>query len=140
MTVLMEPRGLPGTDAPHEIASRASNLAEQIRIVEALPSRDRRATWDGELSGVDVWRLQCLARKLVHRSAERSHRGPGGPGTSPCPEELERILRINRLLQLRSGRLSPAERRVLEEVHAAWLPTYAAALAEVEGTGAREVA
>jgi type 2 lantibiotic biosynthesis protein LanM len=128
MTVLMEPHGLLGADAPYEIASRASNLAEQIRIVEALPPRHRVATSDGELTGVDVWRLQRLARKLAHRSAERSHRGRGGPGTSPCPEELERILRINRLLQLRSGRLSPAERRVLEEVHAAWLPTYSAAL------------
>lgn len=126
--MLTEPHGLAGADTPYEVASRASNLAEQIRIVEALPPRHRPATGDAELNRLDAWRLQRLARKLAHHSAKRLPGGRGGPGTSPCPEELERILRINRLLQLRSERLSPAERRVLEEVHAAWLPTYAAAL------------
>src|SRR4029077_3864489 len=124
VTVLTEPHGLPGADTPYEVASRASNLAEQIRIVEALPPRHAIATRDEELNCLDAWRLQRLARKLTHHSAKRPHRGPGEPGTSPCPEELERILRINRLLQLRSGRLGPAEAQVLEEVHAAWLPTY----------------
>src|SRR2546423_5493070 len=124
----MESRALPGAHAPYEVASRASNLAEQIRIVEALPPRDRRA--DGALSGVAAWRLQRLARRLAHRSAERApdSDGGGGPWAPPSPEELERILRANRLLQLRSGQLGPADRRVLEEMHAAWLPTYAAAL------------
>ncbi len=119
-----EPVGLLSGDAPYEVASRASNLVEQIRIAEALSLEDDAQTAGTGMSPVDAWRLKRLAHKLA-----RSQPGDlGRRGMRRSAEELEGILRTNRLLQLRSGRLCPHERRVLAEVHAAWLPTYAAAL------------
>ncbi|HKR51037.1 MAG TPA: DUF4135 domain-containing protein, partial [Pseudonocardiaceae bacterium] len=110
------PRNLLGVGAPHDLASRAAGLAEQIRIAEALPVDDGSGAPARELTGVDVWRLQRLARKLAR------------PATRRPANELERILTTNRLLQLRSGQLRPDERAVLDDLHAAWLPTYTAAL------------
>lgn len=119
-----EPRSLLSVGAPHDLASRAASLAEQIRIAEALPSDNGSVVPGRELTGVDLWRLQRLARKLASPRLGDLE----GPVTRRPADELERILTTNRLLQLRSGRLSPGERAVLDDVHAAWLPTYTAAL------------
>jgi type 2 lantibiotic biosynthesis protein LanM len=119
-TAEIQPRSLLDAGAPHDIASRAANLAEQIRIAEALPPADTCA-----LTGVDVWRIQRLARKLATppRTGARQRLT-----TRRSAEELERILTTNRLLQLRSGNLSSPERALLDDVHATWLPTYTAAV------------
>jgi type 2 lantibiotic biosynthesis protein LanM len=124
-TAHTEPLSLLGAGVPHDIASRAANLAEQIRIAEVLTPKGDPLMSDGELTGLDVWRIQRLARKL---DAPPRTGNPTGPATRRCAQELERILTTNRLLQLRSGYLSPDERALLDDIHAAWLPTYTAAL------------
>jgi type 2 lantibiotic biosynthesis protein LanM len=123
------PRSLLGAGAPHDIASRAANLAEQIHIAEALPPDGDPTVGNGaaarELTGMDAWRIQRLARKL---SAPPRTGAPERPTTRRSAEELERILTTNRMIQLRSGCLSAPERALLDGIHAAWLPTYTAAL------------
>jgi type 2 lantibiotic biosynthesis protein LanM len=118
------PNNLIGVGAGHDIASRATNLAEQIRIAEALSPHNGSAAAGPELTGVDLWRLQRLARRLASSHAEYLRR----PVAQRSAEELERILTVNRLLQLRSRQLRPDERAILDDIHTAWLPTYTAAL------------
>ncbi|MGH3900439.1 MAG: type 2 lanthipeptide synthetase LanM family protein [Pseudonocardiaceae bacterium] len=134
-----EPCSFLGVSALYDLASRAASLAEQIRIAEALPADDGSVTPGRELTGVDGWRLQRLARKLA-RSPSGGLTRPGhvdGPATRHSAEEIERILITNRLLQFRSGRLRPDERAVLDAVHAAWLPTYTAALQDFDPSASR---
>ncbi|MGH3831621.1 MAG: type 2 lanthipeptide synthetase LanM family protein [Pseudonocardiaceae bacterium] len=123
-TAHRQPSDLLGESAGHEIASRAANLTEQIRIAQALPHHEGSRTPGRELTGVDVWRLQRLARKLA------VPQGGNLPGAAAqrSADELERILGTNRLLTLRSGNLGPDERALLDDVHSAWLPTYTAAM------------
>ncbi|MGH2769872.1 MAG: DUF4135 domain-containing protein [Actinomycetota bacterium] len=118
-------RSLLGVSAPYDIASRASNLAEQIRIVQALAGRVHLGVSPPELTSVDSWRLRRLARKLAGGPSREPLRDPQPRGSA---EELEAVLAANRLLQLRSGDLGEAERAVLADVHGAWLSTYTAAL------------
>lgn len=119
-----EPGGFFGEGAPYAIASRASNLAEQIRIADELRLGNGSPEPDLELTGVDAWRIERLALKLARSRPGNLKRPP----TQLSVEELKRVLASNRLLQLRSGSLSSDERAVLAGVHAMWLPTYTAAL------------
>lgn len=98
----------------YDIASRASNYDEQTAISEALagvhPNLPPHA-----LTPLDAWKLERLAPRLA---AARQ---------APV-EQVQRVLVVNRSLQYRSGDLTTYERRVLEDVHRAWLPAYRAAL------------
>ncbi len=133
MDVLLEARGLTSSQAPYEVASRASNLAEQLRIAAALA---HTRSQEEALSSADTWKLQRLARRLAASLAPRSLNPPEDRTRSRPPAlghpELERALKANRQLQLRSGALDEAERQLLDELHAAWLPSYAAALGGFE--------
>lgn len=129
-----EPSDL-GVDAGYEIASRAANLTEQIRIAQALADHEGFLAPVRELTKVDVWRLQRLAQKLA------VSRGGNLPGAADqrSADELERILRTNRLLALRSGSLDSDERTLLDDVHSAWLPTYTAAVHGFDASALRMV-
>jgi type 2 lantibiotic biosynthesis protein LanM len=118
--------GRLGAVAPFDLAARASSAAEQIRIVEELGADAGRAA-GVPLSRVDAWKLQRLACSLALDGIDA---GPGAAGRSA--EELERVLAAHRLLARRLGAHDPREREVLADVHAAWLPTYDAALRDFE--------
>lgn len=119
-----KPSGFLDADACYQMASRASNLAEQIRIAEKLYPDHNSVLPGHRLTGVDTWKLHRMAGKLARpRGGDAARAVPARPA-----DELDGILTVNRLLQLRSHGLSPDERALLAEVHGAWLPTYVAAL------------
>ncbi|MCA1697545.1 MAG: hypothetical protein LC790_01015, partial [Actinobacteria bacterium] len=112
--------------APFDLAARASSAAEQIRIVERLGVDAERAV-GATLSRLDTWKLQRLASRLALDGIDAR---PGTAGRSA--EELQRVLTAHLLLARGPGAHDLRQREVLADVHAAWLPTYDAALRNFE--------
>lgn len=113
--------------APFDLAVRASSAAEQIRVSEELVDDDAERAAGASLSRVDAWKLMRLAGSL---SLDGVDARPGITGRSAA--ELEGVLTAHRLLARRSGPYNSRERAVLADVHAAWLPTYEAALRDCD--------
>ncbi|MDA0566910.1 type 2 lantipeptide synthetase LanM family protein [Streptomonospora sp. S1-112] len=115
-----------GNPYPADIAARACNLAERIRIVDALG--DPRPGAAAELDPFDTWKIERTSAKL----ADRLRRQPQ-PGSAAAPAGLDqadytRILTAYRLHELHLPHADDSVRRVFTDLHADWLPTYQAAL------------
>lgn len=114
------------TAFPLDIASRASNLSERMRIVDALSARDMRELPDIELSTFDVWKIDQLAGKLAGQFLKASlSRGTPAKNTK---ESLIAVLTAHKLFELNLQSLSDDEKRLFVDIHPAWLPTYQRAL------------
>jgi len=84
--------GVLRAGVPFDLAARASNLAERIRIVEALSPADRAAAAGAQLTNLDAWRLRRLAGRLA-----RDRRGARTTSATPwSAEELEDVLATHR--------------------------------------------
>jgi type 2 lantibiotic biosynthesis protein LanM len=100
------------TAAALDLAARASNAAEQIRVVEELRLDDTLKLPE-TLTSFEAWKLRRQARGLAD--------------TRPV-EALAQTLAAYRRWQRQPGGLGVSGRELLADVHAAWLPTYSAAL------------
>ncbi|GAA3966637.1 type 2 lanthipeptide synthetase LanM family protein [Actinomadura viridis] len=107
---------------PVDIAARAANLAERIKIVSALgPPSDARP-----LEAFDTWRIDRLAARLAgrFRRETRPRDEPARHTEESLAETLTAYRRHERAL---TGPGDPFG-RILAEVHHGWLPAYRAAL------------
>jgi type 2 lantibiotic biosynthesis protein LanM len=114
------------TAFPLDIASRASNLSERISIVDALIPRNSPALPDAALSAFAVWKMNQLAGKLAGQFLKESlFRGTAQKYTK---EDLIGILTAYMRIELNLENLTEHEKRLLADIHQAWLPTYQRAL------------
>lgn len=147
-----------GTLVPWDIAGRASNLSERMRVVAELRAANivpvpgvPAASVPGEagaLDAFDSWKINRLADKLagkfhkesLHRSAATRHTKDDLVDVLTAYRRYE--LELANSLDARGMDDSAGERawRPLAEVHCGWLPTYQAALTHFEPAGARDTA
>ena len=129
---------------PFDLATRASNLFERVRILRLL---EKEAAWEpttasGALTAFDEWKIDRCARRLAGQLAD----DPVLDADIPTEKDgLAAVLHSYRRWELSGASLSPTGRETLSKVHQEWLPTYARALArfdedaaDAEGAGWRE--
>ncbi|GAB3212372.1 type 2 lanthipeptide synthetase LanM family protein [Marinactinospora thermotolerans] len=116
-----------GNAHPVDIAARACNLAERMRVVESLGGPPPTAPTD--LGPLDTWRIGRIAGRLALKAAREVHHVPTPPRYDK--DELVRVLTDYRRheLALDSSEDSAAKlRELLGDIHGEWLPTYRSAL------------
>jgi len=114
------------TAFPLDIASRASNLSERVRIVDALTTGNSSGWPERTLSAFDVWKINQMAGKLAGQCLKTSlFRGTPQKQTK---EDLISVLTAYTHIESNLGQLADQEKRLLADVHRAWLPTYQRAL------------
>ncbi|MFC4560745.1 type 2 lanthipeptide synthetase LanM family protein [Nocardiopsis mangrovi] len=119
-----------GNAYPVDLAARACNLSERMRVADALGALGPAEGYDG-LHPADTWKIDRVAGKLALKSA-RAARNGGGPAAH-AKDRLVDVLTAHRLRELALDRApdDPAQataRKLLTETHRAWLPTYRSAL------------
>jgi type 2 lantibiotic biosynthesis protein LanM len=108
-----------------EIAARAGNVTERMRIVAALDAVGRR-TPAGALSRFDTWRIDQMARRLAAKFTKESlHRAEPARHTE---DDLAAVLTAYRHHELNLDLQDETAASVFADVHDAWLPVYQAAL------------
>lgn len=110
------------TAFPFDIASRASNLSERVRIVDALHARDVSASPAAELAAFDVWKINQLAGKLAGQFLKEAL--SRGIPEHKTKDSLVHVLTVYKLFELHLSDQADEEKRLLTEIHQAWLPTY----------------
>ncbi|MFH8788281.1 type 2 lanthipeptide synthetase LanM family protein [Streptomyces roseoverticillatus] len=110
---------------PMDLAARASNLAERIRVVNACDPPPGPLPPGGP-DAFDTWRTGRLAAKLADKFAQEAAHRSVPPQYSK--DELVVVLSAYRRIELGLGDAPGSVRDTLAEVHASWLPTYRAAL------------
>ncbi|HSV66692.1 MAG TPA: type 2 lanthipeptide synthetase LanM family protein [Mycobacteriales bacterium] len=116
---------------PLDIAGRASNLSERVRIVAALRAADDPPGEGGALDAFSRWKIDKLASKLAEKFHKESlHR------STPARYTRDDLVDILTAYRHYESWLPGAARLagLLVETHRAWLPTYQAALASFDDT------
>ncbi|GAA4623728.1 type 2 lanthipeptide synthetase LanM family protein [Actinoallomurus vinaceus] len=115
-------------DHPYlDLAARAANLAERMRIVAALESRGGTPPDPvPSLTSFDAWHIARMADRLEAKFGKEAlnRSGPARPGRA----RLVEILTAYRRHELGMATADASTRSVFAGVHASWLPTYQAAL------------
>nr|QDF63359.1 KyaM [Saccharopolyspora sp.] len=107
------------TDRALDLAARASNLDERLHVVTALRDSGRPLA-AAPPDAVERWRLDRVAGRLAGKFAqEAENRARPARHTA---EELAAVLTAYRAVELDPA--GPGLPELLEELHAAWLPTY----------------
>ena len=115
---------------PLDIASRASNFSERIRIIDELNERRVSVSPGTILSTFDVWKIDTLSSKLAGKFFMEFFRGE--VPVKHTKENLTAILTAHKLFELNLDRLEEHEKNLFADVHSAWLPTYQRALEEFD--------
>ncbi|MCA6092858.1 type 2 lantipeptide synthetase LanM family protein [Streptomyces sp. SCA3-4] len=115
-----------GNAYPLDIAARAANLTERLRVVAAAGGEAAVRDTTVELDAFDRWKTDTLAGKLADKFHQESlHRGRPPQHTK---DELAGVLSAYRRLELALDTADDDVRALLGELQSAWLPTYRAAL------------
>ncbi|MEU6128024.1 type 2 lanthipeptide synthetase LanM family protein [Saccharopolyspora sp. NPDC047091] len=107
------------TDRALDLAARASNLDERLRVVTALRDSGRPPA-AAPPDPVERWRLDRVAGRLAGKFAQEAENR--AQPTEHTAEELAAALTAFRAVEL--DPTGPGLPELLEELHAAWLPTY----------------
>jgi type 2 lantibiotic biosynthesis protein LanM len=113
-----------------DLAMRAGNLDERMRIVAALDAEGRTPP-DAPLGPFDTWRIDRLAGRLAAKFAKEAlnHSAPARQDE----EGLTALLTAYRRHELGLHDAGPQVGSVVADVHGSWLPTYQAALTGFDG-------
>lgn len=110
------------TAFPLDIASHASNLSECMSIVEAWTARNAPGLSERSLSAFALWKIDQLAGKLAGQCLKEAL--ARGTPQKQTKEDLISVLTAHALLELNLEHLAEPEKRLLADIHQAWLPTY----------------
>ncbi len=116
-----------GNAYPLDIAARAANLTERLRVVAAAGGAAETGQGTAvELDAFDRWKIDTLAGKLADKFHQESlHRSRPPQHTK---EELVGVLSAYRRIELGLDGADEETRELLSGLHGAWLPTYRTAL------------
>ncbi|MEU3751149.1 type 2 lanthipeptide synthetase LanM family protein [Streptomyces olivoreticuli] len=110
---------------PLDLAARACNLAERVRVV-AASGPPAGAAPPGGPDAFDTWRIGRLAGKLADKFLQESRHRSVPPRYSE--DELVAVLTAYRRHELDPAGAPDGVRELLATLHSSWLPAYRAAL------------
>ncbi|MEV0405784.1 type 2 lanthipeptide synthetase LanM family protein [Actinoallomurus sp. NPDC050550] len=124
-------------DHPYlDLAVRAGNLAERMRIVAMLESRSGRPADEAPpLTPFDTWRIDRLAGRLAAKFGKEAL--SRSTSTRHDKAHLVDVLTAYRRHELDLATADAQTRSVFAGVHSSWLPTYQAALSRFDRPASR---